>query len=221
MIKPRSVIWGVTILAVVLIVVFGYRTKLSLSNGLASVTSNINPFSSLENQIKDLEAENLNLRARLLEQEVSSEDQIKVFSTYPFNNRSEIAIDGGRNIGIEVKDVVVTNGNILVGIIKSVSKSTSIVTTIFDPTFETPVRLGSSQIDALAVGGNILKVDLIPKDTEVKVGDLVVSADKDLPYGLTLGTINSIDEGKEDVFKSADISPGFEIKSLRNVSIYR
>ena len=221
MIKPRSVIWGVTILAVVLIVVFGYRTKLSLSNGLASVTSNINPFSSLENQIKDLEAENLSLRARLLEQEVSSEDQIKVFSTYPFNNRSEIAIDGGRNIGIEVKDVVVTNGNILVGIVKSVSKSTSIVTTIFDPTFETPVRLGSSQIDALAVGGNILKVDLIPKDTEVKVGDLVVSADKDLPYGLTLGTINSIDEGKEDVFKSADISPGFEIKSLRNVSIYR
>jgi len=221
MIKPRSVIWGVTILAVVLIVVFGYRTKLSLSNGLASVTSNINPFSSLENQIKDLEAENLSLRARLLEQEVSSEDQIKVFSTYPFNNRSEIAIDGGRNIGIEVKDVVITNGNILVGIVKSVSKSTSIVTTIFDPTFETPVRLGSSQIDALAVGGNILKVDLIPKDTEVKVGDLVVSADKDLPYGLTLGTINSIDEGKEDVFKSADISPGFEIKSLRNVSIYR
>ncbi|PIR98473.1 MAG: hypothetical protein COT88_01450 [Candidatus Colwellbacteria bacterium CG10_big_fil_rev_8_21_14_0_10_41_28] len=221
MIKPRSVIWGLTILAVVLIVVFGYRTKLSLSNGLASVTSNINPFSSLENQIKDLEAENLSLRARLLEQEVSSEDQIKVFSTYPFNNRSEIAIDGGRNIGIEVKDVVITNGNILVGIVKSVSKSTSIVTTIFDPTFETPVRLGSSQIDALAVGGNILKVDLIPKDTEVKVGDLVVSADKDLPYGLTLGTINSIDEGKEDVFKSADISPGFEIKSLRNVSIYR
>ena len=148
-------------------------------------------------------------------------DSIKVYSSYPFNNKGEIAIAAGEDLGLVPGDAIVIGGNILVGRVRSVFKLSSIVTTIFDPSWEVQVRIGESEVDALMQGGNELRLTLIPADEYIEKGDLVVSAGENLPYGLEVGFVGEIVSMSGNVFQEAIIEPGLKIKDLRNVALYR
>lgn len=176
--------------------------------------------SDLEAQIEFLESENRYLR-ELLNKNTDSTDSIKVYSSYPFNSKGEIAIAAGENLGLVPGDTVVIGGNVLVGRVRSVFKSSSIVTTIFDPSWEVQVRIGESEVDALMQGGNELRLTLIPVDEYVEKGDLVVSAGRSLPYGLEVGFVGETVSMPDGVFKEAIIEPSLRIKNLRDVTLYR
>lgn len=175
---------------------------------------------NLEERIELLENENRYLR-ELLNRGVSDTDSIKVYSSYPFNSKGEIAIAAGEDLGLVPGDAIVVGGNILVGRVRSVFKSSSIVTTIFDPSWEVQVRIGEKEVDALMQGGNELKLTLIPVSEYIEKGNLVVSAGESLPYGLEIGFVGDTTNASGDVFKEAVIEPSLKIKNLRNVALYR
>lgn len=192
--------------------------------GKLSFVSFINSFTvvgneELERRIGRLEEENKYLREQLFGE--GSADSIKVYSSAPFKSRGEIAIAAGEKDGIEIGDVVVFSGDILVGRVTKVFESSSIVTTIFDASWEMAVRIGGGETDALMQGGNELRLTLIPKDEFLEEGELVVSASQGFPYGLEVGTVKEIQETDDGVFKEAILDSRFQVKELRDVTVYR
>lgn len=141
--------------------------------------------------------------------------EAKVFSAYPFSDRSELVVGAGSEDGVKNGDAVIY-GNVLVGKVKEAGKRTSVVQTVFDPEFEIPVRIGETETDALYVGGMNPKLNMIDSAEAPKCGELVVCASSDLPYGLGMGRTLEISEG---LLKEASIEPLLEIKKIRNVLI--
>lgn len=216
---------GLLALLVVFIIYSGpfFDIKLAISSAVGQLFGlAAGGASNLKERIASLEMENQYLRSQLQGKgNGGGEQSIKVYSSYPFNSRDEIAIAAGANHGIEPGDAVVHAGNILVGRVRNVFKSSSVVTTIFDPSWEVPVRIGEGEVDALMQGGNELKLVLISQDKHIEEGDLVVVASENLPYGLELGFVGIIESVPGGVFKEATLEPSLQLKELRDVSIYR
>ncbi len=143
----------------------------------------------------------------------------QVFSTYPFNVKSQITINAGENQGIKKMMAVTLGENLLLGLVSDVFANYSVVETIFDPNFQLPVRVGETQIDGLFQGGNEPKMTLIEKSKLVKAGDVVYSASQEFPYGLKIGEINEIKESAAGVFKEAVLKMPFNVNELREVNI--
>ena len=195
--------------------------KLSFNRSVASVFNSFAPEGELERQILLLQKENADLKAQLFQEKVIPQDVAIVYSSYPFNNKSEIVISWGLNDGVSVGDTVTYGNNILIGQVSAVTTKNSVVETIFDPGFETAVRIGTAGVDALIRGGNELILDFIPDDAQIEVGDKVITASKELPYGLEIGEVKEVRTKGGSVFKSATVKASFEIKTLRDVNVLR
>lgn len=185
---------------------------------LASVSGNVpssNEVDYLKQKNQKLEVELLNLKCGNKKISDAKTVEAKVFSVYPFSNRSEISLNIGEAEGVTPGKAVVMNG-FLVGKVKEVKKDMSVVTTIFDSGFKVPVRVGEKEVDALYVGGLDPKLNLIDGNEGVSAGDLVISACSDFPYGLGIGRAVRLKDG---VMKEAAVDPLFDMKDLRNVSV--
>lgn len=199
-----------------------FETKFAMAGFINSIfAKDTIDANELRSRIESLETENERLRGELLEQESSQIRGVKVYSSYPFNSRSEIAIAAGDDRQTKRGDTIIYKGNILVGRVRDVFEKSSVVTTIFDPSWQMTVRIGDSEVDALMKGGNELTLTLIPADSQIEEGDLVITSDKDFPYGLELGVISKIENKEGDIFKEAVLEPYLELKTLRDVAIYR
>jgi len=169
----------------------------------------------LREKNQELEIELLNLKKGNSSIGALGGIEAKVFSAYPFSDRSELIVGAGSENGVKNGDAVIY-GNILVGKVREAGKRTSVVQTVFDPEFEIPVRIGETETDALYVGGMNPKLNMIDSAEAPKCGELVVCASSDLPYGLGMGRTLEISEG---LLKEASIEPLLEIKKIRNVII--
>jgi len=219
----RYLFIGFVAILVVLIVYSGplFETKLIASASISQFFGLIsNDLSGLGERIVILEEENQYLRD-LLNERYQENKNIKVYSSYPFNSRVEIAIAAGEDNGVRVGDAIVYGGNILVGRVRNVFDKSSIVTTIFDPSWEIQVRIGETEIDALMRGGNELLLTLISAEDHIEDGDLVIVASRDLPYGLEVGFVKSVDNVPGEVFQEAVLEPNLQLKKLRDVTVYR
>jgi cell shape-determining protein MreC len=145
--------------------------------------------------------------------------RVRVFSVYPFNIRNQLTINAGEEQGIKNMMPAVLAENILVGRIKEVSRKISVIQTVFDPAFETPVRIGGEGVNGLLQGGSEPKIVLIEKTKPLARGDLVYSAGPDFPYGLKIGEIDEIRESIPGVFKEAIIKAPFKVGDIREVNI--
>ena len=111
--------------------------RLSFNRSVASVLDGFTQGGDLENRITLLQQENADLRAELFRETIMPEDSAIVYSSYPFNSKSEIIISWGENRGVLVGDAAIYGTSIFVGRVKEVTLDKSVVTTIFDPGFET------------------------------------------------------------------------------------
>ena len=127
-----------------------------------------------------------------------------VYSRYPFGERNTLVIDKGRLSGVESGQAA-TLHNVLVGRVREVSPRSATVETLFDPKFKLAVRVGPDGVDALLVGGNEPKVTLMAKDANIDAGDIVISAEKELSYGIAIGTIAEIMISSDNLFKEATL----------------
>ncbi len=218
--KRYPLIIAIVVLAFIILAAnLFFDFKISFNRSVASILGALAPNDGLQKQILLLEKENADLKARLFEEEVVPQNTAIVYSSYPFNNKSEIIISWGSNEGVVVGDAATYGSNNLVGQVKEVTAQNSVVTTIFDPGFETAVRIGTGAVDALMRGGNELTLEFISGDADIEVGDRVVTASRELPYGLEIGQVKEIRAEGGSVFKSATLQASFEIKTLRDVSI--
>jgi len=150
---------------------------------------------------------------------------VPVYAYYPFNYQHELLVGGGADKGFAVGDVAVLDGaegsasRTLVGRVVGVYKNTARVRTIFDPSWRSAVRVGTSSVDALLEGGVTPHLTLIAKNASVAQGDTVYNSDQQFPYGLALGTAGTGVEAQGGVFKQSALQVSYDVNTLRSITI--
>lgn len=141
-----------------------------------------------------------------------------VYSRYPMNLKNELLVNAGRNEGVHAGQAVVF-GKVLIGKVEKVFDDTALIETIFDNRFETTVRVGGAGVNALLQGGAMPKLSLIPKNADIKKGDIVYSASPSFPYGLTVSEVNEVKISSDQLFKEASLNFSYDINGVQTVLI--
>lgn len=141
-----------------------------------------------------------------------------VLSRYPMSFKNEFLVDVGMNGGVR-EGVAVTFGGVLIGKAKKIFNDTSLITTVFDSGFQTPVRVGNRAVNALFRGGLSPGIYLIPLDGEIKSGDIVYSSSSEFPYGLPIGSVKDIKISEDKLFREATVDFVYDLNGIGNVLI--
>lgn len=140
-----------------------------------------------------------------------------VLSRYPLNFKDRILVNVGQSSGVSAGQAAVLPERILIGKVEKVFPGSASVQTVFDPGFQAAVRIGVAGVEALFEGGGEPKLALIPKDAEVRSGDIVYTADPNLPYGLPVGEVREIRFSEEELFREATLKFAYDLNGLRAV----
>ncbi len=143
----------------------------------------------------------------------------QVYSTYPFNNHSILTIAAGSEDGVKVGMVVTTDGNYLLGQVTEVFENHSNVRTIFDKNWQLSVRIGQQRVDALLISGQQPLLTMIDRKSIVLEGDEVVSASRDFPFGMKIGTITGVQEAREVSFQEGRLAMPYQENDLKEVAV--
>ena len=130
-------------------------------------------------------------------------------------DRNSIIIDKGLESGISEGLFVITSQKVLVGKIEEVHQNYSRVLLIFDKEsfFEAKISGGGASGLIKGLGGSRVLFDLIPKDKEIKEGDLIVSGK------FLIGSVKKVEKIDVNPFQKAEISPLLNISNLDEVFI--
>lgn len=163
-----------------------------------------------------LKEENKKLRETLkLEEETSYNYHFAyVLSSSPFNIQNLLIIGVGSSQGIETRMPVLWGKNILVGYVSKISPKSSEVIDIFNSNLKLPVWVGQGRNQAILQGGSRPYLDLIPKDSPIKVGEPIYSNGN-----FFIGEIEEFKEETSEAFKEAFIKLPYQLDIIRDVLV--
>ena len=192
--------------------------------------SDVTHLGRTRNQIEKLEAENANLKQRLINRknadaqlkqlksilDLAGTAGYKVVNAKVISNGSSqsfsqtITIDSGANAGIK-KNMTVLSQFGIAGVVKDVYPSSALIQLASDPSFRIGARIaGSQQIGILTgQGTRSASLQLLDNSTTVKVGDVLLSRGSiaNRPYvpGVPLGYVSSVDNSAGAVAQTATV----------------
>ncbi len=143
-----------------------------------------------------------------------------VYASYPFNNQNTITIDVGSDRGMQHMMPATMGGVILVGQVTKVFAHQSMVRMMTSPDVQMPVRIGPRAIPGLLIGGPQVRVEMIPQNKKIAVGDSIIAASLDAPYGLKIGTVESFRaDTQTGVFQEAMVALGYDPYTLTTLTL--
>jgi rod shape-determining protein MreC len=181
-------------------------------------------------QIEKLEAENANLKQKLINRK-SADAQLKQLKNildlagtagYKIVNAKVIShgssqsfaqtitIDSGSNAGIK-KNMTVLSQNGIAGVVKDVYPSSALIQLASDPSFRIGARIaGTQQIGILSGrGSRSASLQLLDNSTTVKEGDVLLArgsiANRPFVPGVPLGYVTSVDNSAGAVAQTATV----------------
>ncbi len=139
---------------------------------------------------------------------------------------TSLIIDKGSNDGISVNDPVVS-GNYVVGVVRKVHPSYSVVRSILNPeinisALESKTRESAyvtTDIELSSKGLCVLKG--LERTTAVSPGGIVLTSGigGTYPKGLIIGTVSEVVESEYDLTNYAIITPGVDVRDVEDVFI--
>jgi rod shape-determining protein MreC len=181
---------------------------------------------ALTEQLAQVLSENADLRRSLAQAQGFLQEQQslnpQVYTTVaarPVSMNRYLVVDQGSDAGIKVGEPVVYKDTML-GTIKQVSPKSSQVVLTTDP--DSKIAAFSSNQNGKAEGillgqfGSDMLMDQILHKENVSIGDLVYTSGTQgpLPRGLVLGSVSSVLQNQNQIFKQATIKPLFQIADL-------
>ena len=144
----------------------------------------------------------------------------------PSDQFGAFTIDKGTIHGISVWDPVVT-GDGLVGYVSSVGPTYAKITTILSPTINVGAMEKATKTTGNITGSidlaekGLTQMELLPRDTEMKEGGLVVTAGTSgyYPSDIVIGTVKSIRLSDSGITKVAEIQPAVGITGIKHVFV--
>jgi rod shape-determining protein MreC len=165
--------------------------------------------------LKELEKENESLRQAL---GLGLEKEFKLKLSYIVSKDildDSVLINSGLQDGIKKGMPVITGGKTLVGRIGEVYENYSEVILITNKKSSFDAQISEKDIFGVVKGrGNSgLGMELIPKEKEVLVKDIVISTTLGnvFPKGLLVGEIKEVKKSDLEPYQSAEIKPAFEL----------
>jgi rod shape-determining protein MreC len=119
---------------------------------------------------------------------------------------------------------VISDGG-LVGVVKSVSSSSSTVLLMSDPTFKIGVRIaGTQSIGVLSgQGGNTYLLQLLDATGEIKVGDKLVARGSEggRPFvpGVPVGSVIEVQSNASSITQNADVEASANLNRIGIVAV--
>lgn len=135
-----------------------------------------------------------------------------------------VTLDLGSSSGVE-RDMAVISGAGVVGVVKSVTSSSSIVQLVNDPGFRMGVRIAGRQTMGIlsGKGSNYFDLELLDARSNIKQGDVLLSrgSSGNRPFfpGIPVGTVVSVDDSIGSLTKRAEVRPYAELSSLGVVAV--
>lgn len=146
----------------------------------------------------------------------------RVIGRDPSNWSSAIIIDKGSSSGIKKGFISVTFLG-LVGRVIEVSSSTSQIILLSDPSLCVSAIIQRSRQEGLVCGslGGSLIMKYLPKDSDIKVSDTVITSGLTdvYPKGLIIGKVTDIGEEFSGLNRYAVIEPSVDFSGLEEVLI--
>jgi len=192
--------------------------------------SDVTHLGRTRNQIEKLEAENANLKQRLINRknadaqlkqlksilDLAGTAGYKIVNAKVISNGSSqsfsqtITIDSGATAGIK-KNMTVLSQSGIAGVVKDVYPTSALIQLASDPSFRIGARVaGSQQIGVLTGRGtSSASLQLLDNSTTVKVGDVLLSrgsiANRPFVPGVPLGYVTSVDNSAGAVAQTATV----------------
>lgn len=173
--------------------------------------------------LKEIEKENQSLREAL---NIGLEKEFKLGIaeiTGKDISQDALLISKGKSDGLIQGMPVITRQKILLGRIDKVYNNYSSILLISNKRNSFDAKLAEKEILGLVKGrGNLkLSFDLVPKDKEIKQGDLIVTTSLGglFPNGLLIGKIESVNKTDIEPFQNAEVSLMFNFNNLEKVFI--
>lgn len=177
-------------------------------------------------RLHSLAAANEELRS-LLDLTASLQRQLVNADVLSFNvwlKKNIITLNRGSADGLQPNLAVVAAGGIFIGKITAVTEQTASVLLATDDTSAVAATLARApDIKAIVRGkaGINLTMELIPQDTDLSAGDVVVTSglEENTPPGLVLGRIVTVSYKPGQLFKQAALEPALTVANLRAVAV--
>ncbi len=177
------------------------------------------------NALKEMEAENLRLKA-MLDYTTASVDQeivARVVGLNPSAQFLSIRIDRGEDHGVRSGMPVVTPEGVVGQVVRAVGNSADVML-LTDPSSHVAGVLQRTRVRATLSGtggGRRLAVELVRRDQDVKEGDLVVTAGTDgiFPRGVRLGTVRSAERPSTGMFLKGTLDPAVDLSRVEEVLV--
>jgi rod shape-determining protein MreC len=139
---------------------------------------------------------------------------------------STLIIDRGTNDGISVGDAVVISKGILIGKIAQTESESSMVRLLNDNQSKIAATLLNHDKSVGVIEGGYgisVRMNFIPQQEDVRVGDLVISSglERGLPRGLLIGNVVAVEKEPYQPFQTAVLSPEATLSNISIVSIIR
>ena len=192
--------------------------------------SDVTHLGRTRNQIEKLEAENANLKQRLINRknadaqlkqlksilDLAGTAGYKIVNAKVISNGSSqsfsqtITIDSGATAGIK-KNMTVLSQFGIAGVVKDVYPTSALIQLASDPSFRIGARVaGSQQIGVLTGRGtSSASLQLLDNSSTVKVGDVLLSrgsiANRPFVPGVPLGYVTSVDNSAGAVAQTATV----------------
>ena len=134
-----------------------------------------------------------------------------------------ILINKGSRDGMSEGMPAITQEKVLLGKIAEVYESFSRISLLTNEKSSFDVEVSNGDISGVAKGEGGLKLflDFIPKDEEIKGGDLVISSSISgiYPKGLLVGLIKEVKKDDVRPFQQAEISPFFDLRNIKTLFV--
>lgn len=177
------------------------------------------------NSLREMEAENLRLKAMLAYSEESVDQEIvaRVIGLNPSAQFLSIRINRGEDDGVHVGMPVVTPDGAVGHIVRAVGNSADVML-VADPLSRIGGVVQRSRVRVTAVGtgnGHELKLEVVRKEDDVKDGDIVVTAGSDgiFPRGVKLGTLRAPERPAVGMFLHATLDPSVDFSRVEEVMV--
>ena len=218
------------------------RTTRRLSSAIGNGAHLVTSIGSLDRQNQDLSRQVDDLKRQLADvREVEKENELlrsqldlgtsRQYDTVPARVlgsstdvvRTTFQIDKGSTSNI-TEGMAVIAGSGLVGVVDSVDKYTATVVTVNDPVFKISAITQSVRATGIVRGqlGTGLKMEKISQNEPIQTGETVVtSGSGQVPKGIIIGTIESIERADNAIFQGANLKPAVNVSRLEVVFVIR
>ena len=218
----------------------------ALTSQAEGIYSYLFRYEALEERVKQLEAENAQLREEVRAAAALTREVERLTEALDLKNRREdfvlldcyiigwdsgdwserCTINKGSLAGVQVDQCVVTSNGEVVGLVTEVGPNYAVVKTVLDSSLEISANIASSGYNGMVQGGyatgeeGYLRMNYLPSDSVICNHDQVVTAGSTLyPRDLVLG--NVVDAGFDEtgVAKFAILEPAADFGSLEQVFV--